>query len=242
MTLLSIIQDAANEIGLPEPTAALAATDQTTKTLIRLVNRAGKALRDEAHPLGGWTVLTREHEFTTTASVDEYDLPSDYKKMISETAWDRDQFWQARGSLSPQEWQLIKSGLATSPGLRRRFRVKRGSTAAKKFFIDPTPGSTGDTLVFEYSSKNWVTNAAGDVERETFMADDDVSLLSEDLLTQAVIWRYLRGRGLAFATQLAEYEQEKDGEIAQDALAQRLNLGREVSRLPPGNVPDSGFG
>ena len=242
MTLLSIIQNAADEIGLPQPTAALAATDQTTKTLIRMANRAGKALRDEQHPLGGWVVLNREHEFTTTASTAEYSLPDDFHHIINETVWDRDQFWQARGSLSPQEWQTIKSGLATSPGLRRRFRVKRGSTAAKKFFLDPTPGTTGETLVFEYLSKNWLTNAAADMEYDAWQADTDVSLLNEDLITMAVIWRYKRSKGLTFSTELAEYEQEKDREVAQDAPAQRLNLSRESFRLPPGNVPDTGFG
>lgn len=243
MTLLSIIEDVTDELGLPQPSAVIAATDQTTRGLLRMATRAGRELRDASHPLGGWTILNMEHTFTTVASQAEYTLPSDFRRLINETAWDRDSFWRMRGGLSPQEWQAVKSGLAISPALRLRWRIKRGaSTSTKVFNVDPTPTATGENLVFEYTSTDWVRNTADTATQDGWVADTDVALLEEGLITMGVIWRFLRARGLAFATQLAEYEREVEQAIARDGGAPTLHTARRPFGLPIGNVPETGFG
>ena len=58
--------------------------------------------------------------------------------------------------MTPQEWQLIKSGVVTSYP-RQRYRIWGNS--ASKLYIDPTP-STAETLAFEYVSYGWVTAKA----------------------------------------------------------------------------------
>ena len=245
MSLLSIIQDVTDELGLPRPSAVIAATDNTTRGLLRMANRAGRELRDSAHPLGGWTILAREHPFTTVNAQAEYTLPTDFRRLINDTAWDRDAFWEMRGGLSPQEWQAVKSGLAISPALRRRWRIKRSATAAthaKRFFVDPTPTVTGEDLVFEYISENWLTDSAGDTGANVWEADTDVAILEEGLITMGVIWRFLRARGLAFETQLIEYERETEQAIARDGGAPALHTARRRFTLPAGNVPETGFG
>lgn len=243
MTLLTIVQCAADIVGVPRPTAVITSTDQTVRTMLALLNREGKNLAKLRNTWGGgWVVLTREHEFTTVASQAEYTFPSDFAELVSETAWDRSNFWEMRGPLSPQEWQIVKSGLVASPALRKRFRIKRSaSSAANAFFVDPTPSSTDD-LVFEYLSDAWLTDSGGSTLRTSFAADDDVALLDEDLLEMGLIWRFLAAKKLGFAAELAEYEIERDRRIANDAGAQEISLARPRFRLPPANVPETGFG
>ena len=208
-----------------------------------MATRAGRELRDAAHPLGGWTVTQKEHTFTTVINQAEYTLPTDFARLINDTAWDRNAFWEMRGGLSPQEWQAVKSGLAVSPALRRRWRIKRGATASgKRFNVDPTPTATGEPLVFEYISTDWVRDTGDTVTRDGWLVDTDVALLEEDLITMGVIWRFLRARGLSFETQLAEYEREVSQAIARDGGAPTLHTARRTFTLPAGNVPETGFG
>lgn len=242
MSLLSVVVDAAGEVGAPAPNVVAGSLDQTIITLFRMANKEGRRLRDHPHPRGGWSVLQREHTFSTVASTAAYDLPSDFKKLLFETAWDRDAYWEMIGSLSPQEWQAVKSGLASSPALRKRYRIKRASSGSdRQFFIDPTP-SSADSLVFEYLSDAWVRNAADDTYTDGYAADTDVSLLDEEIITQGVIWRFLASKGFAHALQLAEYERARDTAIAQDAALPRLYLAPQRFSLGKGNVPESNFG
>src|SRR5260370_13310489 len=39
----------------------------------------------------------------------DFALPSDYPPLIDGPLWDRSRFWQMRGAMSPQQWQLCKS-------------------------------------------------------------------------------------------------------------------------------------
>lgn len=242
MSLLTIVQCATDIIGLPRPTAVVTSTDQTVRTLFALVNREGQNLSKLRNTWGGgWTILEKEHTFTTVTDDDDYAFPDDFGSLTFDTAWDRTTFFEMRGSLSPQQWQIARSGLVASPALRLRYRIKRGSGSTREFFTDPVP-SGGDTLVYEYLSNQWVSNAAGDTFKTTFTADDDVSLLDEDLVEMGLVWRYKQAKGLAFAAELAEYELERDRRIGNDPGATKVFVARRKFKLPPANVPITGFG
>lgn len=240
MTLLSLCQDACDELGIERPSQIVGSTDQTARTLLVLANAEGRAL--SRYPKNGWAIQQREHTFSTVASTAEYALPSDFRCFIDETAWDRDSYWEMRGPLSPQEWQRVKSGLAATPALRRRWRVKRsGSSIANKFFIDPTPDSVA-ALVFEYVSNQWLTNAAGDTGYESWQADTDVPILDSELMRRGLVWRFKAAKKFDFTSELAEYEALRDQAVAQDGGAPVLHTARRRVGLPYPNVPDSGFG
>ena len=65
----------------------------------------------------GWVALNREYEFTTDADVEEYALPDDFVELVGGTVWDRDSYYEARGPLTPHEWQAVRSGLVESATL-----------------------------------------------------------------------------------------------------------------------------
>lgn len=239
MSLLQIIQDATDELGLPRPTSVISSTDNTVRALLRYANAEGKAL---ARHKGSWAELQREYTFNTADGTAEYSLPSDFDRFIDDTAWDRANYWAMRGPLSPQEWQEVKSGLTQTAALRRRWRVKRSASgSAKVFFVDPTPSSV-DELVFEYISSGWCRNAADDTYYARWNADTDEPLLDAEVMTKGVVWRWKAGRGLEYAVELAEYEGMRDERAASSHGAKILPIGTTRLALPDGVIPETGFG
>lgn len=234
MSLISVAQTVADEVGLPTPTAIIGSPDRTAKQLLRLINRTGKNLAKR-----NWTVLQKEHTFSTVASTASYSLPSDFERLLDFTMWDRTQYWSLRGPRSPQEWQRVKSGLV-APSIRSGFRIK-ADTRVNKYFLDPTPSSALD-MVFEYASSQWVMDSGNTLGRTYYAADSDVSLINEELIEMGVIWRLLDRKGFAYAEARDEWDREVDRAFAEDGGAEILNMGGPRRLEFPANIREGGFG
>lgn len=150
MSLLTIIQAAAVELALTSPTSVIGNSDALVQQLLAHANREGKELRNKID----WPELTREYIFTLSTSTANYAMPGDFERFDFMSHWDRTNHWQIIGPLDSEDWQLRKSGI-TSNAPRIRWRFKGFQT--NQFYLDPTPtsGQNGNTLVFEYQSKNW---------------------------------------------------------------------------------------
>jgi hypothetical protein len=165
-----------------------------------------------------------------------YPLPPDYDHSINQTMWDRSFRWQMLGPLSPQEWQVLKSGIAPT-GPRIRWRIDQGV-----FLLDPYPTAI-DTLAFEYIGTGFCQSAAG-VAQSSWQADTDVGLLSEDLMTLGLKWRFLRAKGLSYAEERETYDRAVERAAARDGGARTLALNRTAISplLNNANIPDTGYG
>lgn len=235
MSLLTLVQTIAEEVGVSSPSSVSGSADRTAKQLLRLVNRSGKALARKA-----WPALQKEYTFTTTASIAAYAFPSDYGFILDGTVWDRTNFFQMRGGLDPWEWQIRKSAIATTVTSRKRYRIKPTS-GVKQFYIDPTP-TAANSLVFEYISNAWVVDGDDGTFKTAFSKDSDTSLIDQELLELAGIWRFLQKKGLPYAEEAAEYERQVDMRFAQDKSPQVLHMGGPEPFDIRMNVPESGFG
>jgi hypothetical protein len=173
----------------------------------------------------------------------DYALPSDYQRPVDGTFWDRSRFWQMRGALSPQQWQLYKSSvLGTSATIQRRYRI-RNVDGTVYLSIDPVPTDNNSSLVFEYVSNAWCASATG--TRQTQWAlDTDVGVLDEFLIRKGVQWRLLERLGMAYDTAQSEYMELVDKAVAHDAGTQILEMVKTagITLVGPWNVPESGFG
>lgn len=241
LTLLQIVQNAADEIGVTRPTAVYSSTDEQIRGLLQMSNRSGRSLAKAAD----WTVLQRLHTLTTVNGTAEYSLPDDFDRVIRDTEWDRAERRPLFGAASPQLWQEIKSSLVGSGIVGRRYRIYRSTTTtSRKIFVDPTPSVNGDTLTFEYISANWLSNAAGSSTYNAWQADTDIALLDGDLLTVDLIARYKRSKGFDFASEADEVAQMVETLKAQDRPAKTLHISQPtgVSLIGPRNAPDTGYG
>jgi hypothetical protein len=231
MTLLTVCQAVARDAGFDVPASIVANTDDTAVQLLALATKAGEILARKP-----WQNLQNEYTFTTVIGQAEYDLPPGYRAFIDDTAWDRTNYWQLRGSLSPQEWQARKSGvISQSP--RSRFRVK-----GNKIVIDPTPTAELD-FVIEYLDSRWVNKQGGEDRETTFTNDTDTVRFDEFLLQLELLWRFLGRKGLAYL----EEKQESDVQIAiamaRDTPSVPMNLAGSSEPWPPlPTVPVTGFG
>jgi len=240
VTLLSVIQSAADEINLPPVTQVIGNQDQTVRGLLRAFVKEGRDLLQEDPP---WSALINEYTFDTVDQQEEYAFPQDYQRMINNTAWDRNQFWQIRGGITPQQWQVIRSGLYQTARLSSNFRIKQGSDKiSKAFYLDPIPTSAR-TLVFEYQSKWWLYDPDNANQRLGVpTADTNGIIFDDELVARGVVWRFLSARNLPFLSELEDYRQYRKRSIAQDRSPPTLTVNEQPWRLPIGNVPDTGFG
>lgn len=67
LTLLQLVQSAADELGIPQPAQVIGAQDDTSRQLLALAIREGKEFSQLANKNGGWQDLHVEYIFTTNA-------------------------------------------------------------------------------------------------------------------------------------------------------------------------------
>lgn len=160
MTLLAIAQKCAARLQITNPASFYGSTNNNYILLLAMINRAIDEISNEFE----WPELTKIYPFKLIDGQDSYPLPGDYDRRINESLWNKDQHWPLIGPVTPQVWeQYINGFITTLP--RQRFRVRGASDS--QFYINPVPdGITGQTLVYEYISKNkrrpvaWAANTA----------------------------------------------------------------------------------
>ena len=236
MTLLTICQNVAREVGLLVPTTIVANTgDETAVALLAAAQGAGKALAREKN----WAALRQEHTFTASSSGASYPLPADFLRFLPNTVWDRTAKWPIDGPQTGVAWQVEKSGI-TVAGQRRRWRViPNATTGVKQFDVTPVPTAT-DSYVFEYMSDQWCTASAAGTKLNAFAADGNVVMFDEWLVERAAKWRTKQILGLPYAVEFDEYERERDRAHGHDGGAKTLSLSGQQN--PDPLVPETGFG
>lgn len=235
-TLLELCKDVADDVTLARPTAIALSSDDTARKLFASAKIAGKQLA-RAH---NWDSLVKEHTFTTVANQEDYALPDDYDRMVSDTLWDRSNLEELRGAISPSQWQYMKSSvLVESATIWKNFRV-RSVSGSVQFSIFPTPTAAED-LVFEYVSNQWCESSGG-TGQTTFQADTDVALLDEHALFLGIRWRFLSRMGFDFSQEKQDYDREVSRLKSRNAGgAPTITLATRPVKVR-GNVPDTGFG
>ncbi|AYY96933.1 hypothetical protein EGY19_05370 [Burkholderia multivorans] len=168
---------------------------------------------------------------------ESYPIPADADHFIQHTGWDRSFRWQLVGPLSPQEWQVLKSGISPT-GPRLRFRIMDG-----QIFVNPVPASL-DNLVLEYYSTGWCQSATG-VAQNAWAADTDTPVLQDRLFILGMIARFLNRKGFDSSTAQREYDDAVEAAIGRAGGSRVLPLNARAEPpvlLGSANVPDTGFG
>jgi len=161
---------------------------------------------------------------TSTASVSmtfakqDYDLPSGYDRMISDTNWDRTDHWRNLGTKSSQDWQFLQGGII-SIGPRERYRIYNG-----KFRIFQAL-TTVYNFSFEYVSNYWVC-AAGSSEgtKKEFTADSDTCVFPDDLMMAGLKFYFLKAKKLDYGIELGEFTRALSYNKAQDVPVPSMSL------------------
>lgn len=223
MSFLTLIQASAKRLGLSNPASAYNSSDKQIVQLVALAQEEGIELA-KRHP---WQVLTKEKTFTGTAAAAQTGaIPDDFDRFVDESFFNRTQKKPVFGPISPQDWQFTQAVVATT--LVESFR-RRGNS----ILITPTPNGT-DTYAYEYISTQWCESSGG-TDQSAWAADTDTGILSEELMTLGVIWRFLRAKGFDYAEAFRTYELQVAQAFSRDGGRRTLNFGsktKAMSRAP----------
>jgi hypothetical protein len=213
MSLLTIIQDATDTLGIPRPTAVVSSTAQQTRQLLGLANREGKTLARRYK----WQVLTKEQTFAAVATIEQTNaIPSDFDRFVDESFFNRTEQREVRGPLNAQDWQLEISTVAST--VVEAYR-QRGNAV----LITPV-ATAGDTYAFEYVSKNWCQSEAEDGQAR-WAVDSDTGILDEEVMTLGIVWRFKKMKGFDYAEEFRDYEMMVADLMMRDASKPRINMG-----------------
>lgn len=173
---------------------------------------------------------------TVTFSKTKYDLPPDYETITDNTHWDKTKHWQMLGPVDAQQWQWLKSGYI-STGPRVRWRILGG-----EFQIWP-PYNTQEYLGFEYRSKGFVRNTAGDV-LNSFQADTDTTVLDDTVIVLATKLKYFQIKSFDTTSLYQDYMRYLNVAKANDKGSATLSFAPQPSAVLIGwaNIPDSNYG
>jgi len=236
MSLLTIVQDAADDIGILRPTSVVGNGDEDVKKLLRMANKVG----DRLMRVFDWQIISKEQTFTSVATLEQTSiLPSDFDRFIPETFWNRTDIFLISGPITPSQWQgLIASSYSDTEA--RKFHIRGGSV-----YVQPVLGA-GKTLAFEYVSKNWCQDASSTAQ-SAWAADTDTGIINEELITKGVIWEYLNSKGLPNAAQAAAYEEYFELLIKNDRPSSEVLVAGDIfggshTRHYTGAPPVSGRG
>jgi hypothetical protein len=163
-------------------------------------------------------VTTSTSSVSMTFAKQDYDLPSGYDRMISDTNWDRTDHWRNLGTKSSQDWQFLQGGII-SIGPRERYRIYNG-----KFRIFQAL-TTVYNFSFEYVSNYWVC-AAGSSEgtKNEFTADSDTSVFPDDLMMAGLKFYFLKAKKLDYGIELGEFTRALSYNKAQDVPVPSMSL------------------
>lgn len=151
MSLLTLIQDVCNQIGLPAPTAVVGSQNLLYKQMLSVLHSdAANELKSKSR----WPELTRTHTITLVDGQASYALPADLERQVTETHWDQANQWPLRGPMSPQRYNEDTYGVTDSSS-HLEWRIK-GFTD-NQFLLSPVPTASddGNVLSFEYQSSTW---------------------------------------------------------------------------------------
>lgn len=228
MSLLTIVQSAAGRIGLLKPTSVYTSVDTQVLQFLELANEEGKALARKQ-----WQFLLKEGSFTTVAAESQGNITTvapGFNYIINDTIWNRTQRRPVFGPRAPRQWQQMKAQTLSGPFNQYRIR-------GELILFNPIPAA-GESCYFEYLSKNWCTSANGATARSAWGADDDISLLDEELMTMGLVNRFRRAKGLTYDTK--DYDNLLLDIFARDGGKPTLNMSGNSDGLPPGIIVATG--
>jgi len=233
MTLLTICQDAAKIIGITAPSAVTSSTDTSVIQLEACVNQEGRAQVRKYE----WEVLTKEGSHTTIAAESQgavTSIASDWGRFSNNTLWNRTTNRKYYGPISGSQWQQIKA--VVSGGITNYFRIRTGL-----LLMSPTP-TAGESVKFEYLSKNWVDTSGGSTANaDKFTGDSQTTVLEEELIVLGVVWRFLKLKGLPYDTQFLEYQTRMTEYTNQDGAKPILRMGGPSRAILALNEPEGNF-
>jgi hypothetical protein len=199
-TVKDTMDEAARECSLTPPTSWISNMSTSFMEMKQFLNDTVDELLERVD----WPDPIAKDIIITGDGSEEYDLPSDFKRLTRDplTVYETTTTRRAGVPINTNgDWTYIKD--IGSAGGSRYYRIagdeEDGFTIS--FFRNP---SSSDSITVSYISKDWlkISGTAGDTWSDISAA----LLLPKRLIKMGVIWRFRRRKGLPYADRMNEYE------------------------------------
>jgi hypothetical protein len=213
MTVLAAIQNACAVIPLNRPDGVFAGQEREHFELQVLANTAAGHIARDCE----WQRLKRIAVIAGDGATEDFDFPADYDRMLKKA--------ELRSTRQPAALaHVVSSDRWLGLSLRQFSHVAGAWTIHDgRIHIRPAP-LAGEEISYFYMSARWAVDKNGTAKAQ-FTADDDIFRLSGQLLELAMIWKWRANKGLAYAEDLASYEDAKDKLVTADKGSRSLLIG-----------------
>lgn len=198
MTLLSVVKDVCQVVGVQQPTSVFA-NIIGNRTMQEMAALATEMAQRIAYDSGkDWTILKRIATVTGDGVSDAFDLPANYKRMLLTS-----EVWRSTSTQTPMTYIVD-----TNEWVRRRANPWTSAWGewtmlGGQIVIRPIMG-VGVSATFGYLNKDCIALATSG-NGDTFMADGDNFILGDRLLKLAMVWQWKANKGSPYAEDLATY-------------------------------------
>lgn len=194
MSLLTICQDAADEIGIAAPSSVIGNTEPDVQKLFRMVRKVNQRLTNRIQ----WNSLRRQREYTLIGQSEQTDIfPTDLQRMIPETFWNVTQQFNIAGPKTPVEWQSLRAQQYDND-VSSKYTIQ-----GRRLFMIPNPRA-GDKSEFEFQSNEIVVSETGTPQTE-WLSNTDLPVIDGELLTYGVIYMFQKSEGLEYLDSYNEF-------------------------------------
>lgn len=213
MTVLAVIQSAANVLGVGRPDAVFGSGEEEHVQLADALNQAASDIA-ERHE---WHLLKRLHTITGNGETDAYDLPPDYDRMPKGQG-----VWSSRLSCVMEHVTAHDEWLGR---LVQDYQTGIGSWTLLGGQIVFYPAlADGETAKLYYMS-NLIATDLDSVTKAAFTADDDDFRLDERLLRAGLVWTWKKNRGRDYGQDFADFEAMLAMRVAEDGGPRTIRIG-----------------
>jgi hypothetical protein len=153
MNVLQIVQRGCQSIGIPSPASLIAATTTVDLQLRAILYDVHDFLRNQRI----FVQQKRAHVFDLEADRQFYPLPEDFYAALLGTQYDDTTKYPLLGPLTDSQFDMREYGLAgfsPIPAYRIFGPDNNPYSAGGQFQVWPMPTAAGDTISFEYQSRN----------------------------------------------------------------------------------------
>ena len=125
MTLLSLAQSILNETKNSSiPVSILGNTETAAVQVLQALTISITELSRSF----AWQELQKEKTFSSVASQEGYDLPTDFDRFVDETFWNTSTLFPIEGKMNPQEWRILKNSVTSGASISEFFRIRGGQS------------------------------------------------------------------------------------------------------------------
>lgn len=185
MTLLTIVKKMAKNVGVADPDQVVGSTNRSMVEALSLANTVGEELARRVD----WGALQAATTLTGDGTNKTFTLPAYFSRLSPGVTVSG-----SGGILRPltrAEWNTLTAVQGTP-----RYFLLEGSEITVWPYL-----ANAATLDVSYQTKAWCSNGT-----DAWSADDNTSLVNEDVFVKGLIVAWRRQKGLDYADFEAEYE------------------------------------